>query len=154
MCNNYIYFLPILINAYTSAHPKESLRAALAQIERLGRQPENREGYEQYLYFVDYARPMLEEFSTGRISLNDLLFHELMKSSPDSLHECIEHIQSIDSDTERIDSLSVMLFKDDQSIGKNSLQDLLVPSNDRRFIPRNVSHSTRYGMGSVGRRTG
>lgn len=50
-----LYFLPILMKAVTSPDRRRALREAFQQIEEVGRGPDYREGYAQFLRFMQEA---------------------------------------------------------------------------------------------------
>lgn len=56
---NRLYFIKLLDEALSKPDPRAALDRAISRITDLGRRPEYRQGYQQYLWFMDLVRSEL-----------------------------------------------------------------------------------------------
>jgi hypothetical protein len=70
-----LFFLPLIANALQKPDPKKGLQEAFEQIERLGRQPEYKQGFRQFQIFMKEIKGNIEARSniSEDIALNALL---------------------------------------------------------------------------------
>jgi len=69
--NKDLYFIPILQRAFEAPDPSRALSGALDEIRVLGRQPELRRGYEQFLAFMTEAAQAVESTVADDLGTNE-----------------------------------------------------------------------------------
>jgi hypothetical protein len=59
--NHDMFFVPLIVEAYRQPDPRSALARAFAEIVRLGQMPEYRNGYEQFVHWMQLVAAFCEE---------------------------------------------------------------------------------------------
>ncbi len=74
-----LYFIPLIVRALKQPDPDESLQAAFAEIQRLGKQAKCAQGYKQFQMFMDAAAQSPREALQDRTALIEVIVKSLIE---------------------------------------------------------------------------
>jgi hypothetical protein len=155
--NNDLYFLRILTEALKAPNPEPEIRKAFDKIEKLGRQPEYKQGYHQFRQFMDKIKESgnITSVDSGDLSpemIRDLVFQlatglldydskegqrllELIRSKPEWQKE-FEKLSAQTLESEGLsDQMKIIVTKNGDAIGSIPAQPSLFAQNIKNVTP-------------------